>query len=62
MFYVSLLEYDTTKQGRIDKMTSQLKFQANNKNEKYKVERVQDNAVYTRELAGHLPKLFYLVL
>lgn len=37
-------------------------FDVSNKNKKYKVERIQDNIVYTKESEnGHLPKLYYLV-
>lgn len=33
----------------------------NNDTEKYKVEAVWDNIVYTKELEGYLPRLYYLV-
>ena len=39
----------------------QLEFKASD-NKKYKVEGIQDNAVYARELAGQLLRLYYLIL
>ena len=62
VFYVSLLEYDTIKKGQIDETTTQLKFETGNNGKKYKVEAIRNSAVYARELEGHLPDLYYLVL
>lgn len=58
-----LLEYDITKKEQVDKNTTiQLEFKANNDKE-YKVKTVWDNAIYKKiSKAGHLPKLYYLVL
>ena len=39
----------------------QLEFEAGN-NKKYKIERIQDSAIYARKLARQLLGLFYLVL
>ena len=39
----------------------QLEFKADD-NKKYKVESIQDSTIYARELAGQLPKFYYLVL
>ncbi len=58
---MSLLEQDTTRKGRVDKTTSRLEFE-NEDDEEYEVEAIRDSAVYTRELEGHLPGLYYLVL
>ena len=39
-----------------------LELDANNKkSRKYEVEAICNSAVYARELAGHLPELYYLV-
>ena len=32
------------------------------KNKQYKVEAIQDSAVYTKKVDGHLPRLYYLVI
>ena len=39
----------------------QLEFKADN-NKEYKVDGIQDSAVYVRESAGQLSRLYYLVL
>ena len=59
---MSLLEYNTTRKGRVDETTTQLKFEAGEKGEEYKVEAIWDSTVYARESEGHLPGLYYLVL
>ena len=38
------------------------KLDANNSKKKYKVEAIQDNIVYTRELKGHLSAFYYLIV
>ena len=58
VFYVSLLEQNTTRKGRVDKKAIELDA---GDNEEYEVEAICDNAVYARESAGHLPGLYYLV-
>ena len=60
VFYVSLLEQDTTRKGWVNK-TTELDFKAGDDKE-YEVERIRDSAMYAIELeAGHLPELYYLV-
>ena len=60
VFYVSLLEEDTTRKGWIDK-TTQLEFEAGN-NKEYEMEEIWDSAMYIMELEmGHLLGLYYLV-
>ena len=63
VFYVSLLEQDTTKKGRVDEKTAeQLEFEAGGDNKEYEVEGIHDSAVYARESeTGHLQGLYYLV-
>ena len=39
----------------------QLEFEAGN-NKEYKIDDIWDNTVYIWELAGQLPRLYYLVL
>ena len=47
--------------ARIDEKTSQLEFE-DDKGKEYKVEAIQDSAVYARESkSGHLPGLYYLI-
>lgn len=62
VLYMSLLEHNTTRKGQVNEITSQLNFETDDKGEKYKVEGIQNNAVYARELGDHLPGLYYLVL
>ena len=60
VFYLSLLEQDTTKKGWMDKNVTEL--DAGNNNRKYKVEVIQDNAAYAGESkSDYLPGLAYLV-
>ena len=64
IFYVSLLEHDTTRKGRVDEEIRQMKFNNNgngNNNREYKVEAIWDSAVYARELEVYLLGLYYLV-
>ncbi len=56
---MSLLEYEIKKKGWIDKTTFQLKFEANNKNKKYKVKRIWDSAMYVRGSGDHLQSFIY---
>ena len=63
VFYMSLLEQDTTRKGRVDERTvEQLEFEVGGDNEEYEVEGICNSAIYTRESeAGHLLGLYYLV-
>lgn len=48
----------------MNKTTSRLKFddsEGNGGSKEYEVKVIWDNAVYTREMEDHLPKLYYLV-
>ena len=46
MFYVSLLEQDTIKKGRVDNETE---LDAGNNSGEYKLEAIRNSAVYARE-------------
>ena len=62
VFYVSLLEHDTTRKKWVDKKVRQMEFNNNgNNSSKYKVEVIWDSAVYARESKGHLSGPYYLV-
>ena len=63
VFYVSLLEQDTTRKRQVDEEVRQMEFDAgDDESGKCKVEAIQNSAVYARELkSGHLPGLHYLV-
>ena len=55
-----MLEQKTTKKGQIDENATGL--DVGNDSEEYKVEAIQDSAVYTRKSeSGHLSGLYYLV-
>ena len=59
VFHVLLLEQDTTKNWQVDKNVT--KFEAGN-DKKYKVEGIQDSAVYIKKsVAIHLLGLYYLI-
>ena len=61
VFYMSLLEQNTTRKERVDKNVTELEFDTGD-SEEYKVEAIWDSAVYAMELeSGHLPGLYYLV-
>lgn len=46
----------------MNKTTSQLKFEGNNKGKEYKVETICNSAVYAKESdSGHIPGPYYLV-
>ena len=55
---MSLLEQHTTRKGR---EFSVPEFELDD-NKEYEVEAIQDNADYTKEVDGHLPRLYYLVV
>ena len=57
---MSLLEQDITRKGRVDKDVTELDA-GDNESGEYEVEAICNSAVYARELAGHLPGLYYLV-
>ena len=46
----------------MNETTTQLKFEAGDNGKEYEVKAIWDSIVYTRELKGHLPGLYYLVL
>ena len=57
-----LLEQDTTRKGRVEQEVRQMEFDTGDDGEKYKVEAIQDSAVYARKSkSGHLSGLYYLV-
>ena len=57
---MSLLEQDTIRKKRVNKNVTELN--AGKDSGEYKVEAIQDSAVYAKELeSGHLPGLYYLV-
>ena len=59
---MSLLEEDTTRKERVDKLVTELEFEASN-SKKYKVEAIQDSAVYISKLeSDQLPGLYYLIV
>ena len=59
---MSLLEQDTTRKGRMNKLFSEPEPEFNaGDNKKYKVEAIIDSAVYAKKAEKHLPGLYYLV-
>ena len=61
VFYVSLLQQDTTRKERLDKRVMKLEVEASN-SEEYKVEAIWDSAVYTsKSELGYPLGLYYLV-
>ena len=61
IFHISLPEQNTTKKGQVNDIQLDFEFEAGN-GEEYEVDGIWDSAVYTRESAGQLPGLYYLVL
>ena len=62
VFYVSLLEQDTTRKGRVNDENAAELDAGDNESGEYEVEAIRDSAVYARESkSGHLPGLYYLV-
>ena len=59
VFHMSLLEHDSTRKERVEK---EPELDAGNDSEEYKVEAIQNSAVYAMEFeSGHLLGLYYLV-
>ena len=60
---MSLLEQDNTRKGRMEEEVKQIEFDAGNDDSReYKVEIIQNSAIYARESElGHLLGLYYLV-
>ena len=62
VFYMLLLEQDTTRKGRVNKLVRQMEFNADDDDsKKYKIEVIWDSVVYVRKSESHLPGLYYLV-
>ena len=60
VFYMSLLEQDITRKGRVDNENVEL--DVGNENGEYEVEAIRESEVYARESeSDHLPGLYYLV-
>ena len=59
IFYVSLLEQDTTKKEQLDKKVMELE---TGDSKEYKVETIWDGAVYSNKAKSHLSRLYYLIL
>ena len=58
VFYISLLEQDIIKKRQVNDM--QLEFETGD-NKEYKVDGIQDSAVYAKEsITSQLPELYYL--
>ena len=49
-----------TKKKQIDKKVTELEFETGN-GKKYKIEVIQDSAIYANKAEGYLPGLYYLV-
>ena len=63
VFHVSLLEQDTIKKGRVNDTQLNFEFKAgDDKDKENEVDNIPDSAVYSKESAGQLPGLYYLVL
>ena len=61
VFYMSLLERDITRKKQIDNRMKKLELEAGD-SKKYKVETIEDIAVYSSKLeSDQLPGLYYLV-
>ena len=58
---MSLLEQDISKKRQVDKKVTELEFETG-KSKKYKVEAIWVSAVYSNEVEGHLPGLYYLLV
>ena len=58
---MSLLKQNTTKTRQIDKNNVTKLDAGGNKDGKYKVESIYNSAVYAKESADHLSRLYYLV-
>ena len=62
VFHVLLLEQDTIKNKQVEENVTQLELKADD-NAKYKIETIWNYAIYAKKLkAGHLLKLYYLIL
>ena len=63
MFHVSLLEQDIVRMRQMNKFANvpEFEFEPDN-NKEYKLEAIQDGAVYAKEANRYLPELLYLVV
>ena len=62
VFYVLLLEQDTTRKRRVDENNAAKLDVGDNEGDEYKVEAICNSAVYAKESeTSHLPGLYYLV-
>ena len=62
VFYISLLEQDTTRKGRINELFPEPEAEFNaGDNKEYEFEAIIDSAVYAKKAERHLLGLYYLV-
>ena len=62
VFYISLLEQNTTKKGQVNDIQLDFEFEAGN-NKEYKINDIQDSAIYAKEsTTSQLLRIYYLVL
>ena len=62
VFYMLLLEQDTTRKGQMDENNATELDADDNESGKYKVGAICNSAVYAKESeSGHLPRLYHLV-
>lgn len=65
IFYILLLEQNTTTKRYIDETIIELEFDDSNdkdKSDKQEMKKICDGTVYDRKLEGYLPGYYYLVL
>ena len=58
---MSLLKQNIIRKGLMNNFAKVPEFELDN-DKKYKVEAIQDSAIYVKKADGHLPGLYYLVL
>lgn len=62
VFYISLLEQNTTKKWQVNKLLESNPELHTTNNKEYKLEAIRDNAVYVNKVVGgQLSGLYYLV-
>lgn len=61
MFYLLLLEQNTTRKEQMDKKVENIIEFDIESNGKYKIRKICDSAVCAKESDGHLSELYYLI-
>lgn len=62
IIHVLLVKHNITRKRWVNEIITQLKFEAYDNDKEYKIEKIWDSTIYTKESGNYLSRLYYLVL